>query len=125
MVKESTYSQNPELKESTCSQNWEMQPGLTKRGNQMAGSENDAEAKDSLEAVEDEFNAGIGKRLEDRTVLDAESTQGQLNHLNWTLDNLDTRSKETGLRVVTNNVQRKFYGSVANMTETFENMSKM
>ena len=50
-----------------------MQPGLTKRDTLMTGSENEAEAKSSLEAVDDEFNARIGQRLEDRVVIDAES----------------------------------------------------
>ena len=66
-----------------------MQPGLTKRDTQMTGSENEAEANGSLERVEDDFNERIGQRLEGRMALDAESTQGQLNHLlvNWTLHN--------------------------------------
>ena len=73
-----------------------MQPGLTKRDTQMTGSENEAEANSPLERVEDDFNERIGQRLEGRMALDAESTQGQLSHLNWTLDDLDSRSKETG-----------------------------
>ena len=91
----------------------------------MAGVADEAEANGSLERVEDDFNERIGQRLEGRMALDAESTQGQLSHLNWTLDDLDSRSKETGLRAATNNFQRKLYASVANMIETFENMVNM
>ena len=55
---------------------------------------------------------------------DAESTQGALEHPNWTLDNLDARVEETGMRMhlASNNFQRKLYASVADMTGTMENM---
>ena len=68
---------------------------------------------------------GRPQRFEDKLLSDAESTQGALEHPNWTLDNLDTRKEETGMRLASNNFQRKLYASVANMTQTMENMVKM
>ena len=62
----------------------------------MAVVADEAEANGSLERVEDDFNERIGQRLEGRMALDAESTQGQLNHLlvNWTLHNNRPRQPE-------------------------------
>ena len=74
-----------------------------------------------------EWIARVDQRFEDKLLSDAESTQGVLEHPNWTLDNLDTREKETVMRLASNNFQRKLYASVANMTETIimENMVNM
>ena len=72
-----------------------------------------------------EWIARVDQRFEDKLLSDAESTQGVLEHPNWTLDNLDTREKETVMRLASNNFQRKLYASVANMTETMENMVNM
>ena len=67
----------------------------------------------------------MDQRFEEKLLRDAESPQGALEHLNWTLDNLDTREEETGMRLASNNFQRKLYASVENMTETMENMVNM
>ena len=75
--------------------------------------------------VSSEWSARVDQRFEDKLLSDAESTQGALEHPNWTLDNLDTREKETGMRLAPNNFQRKLYASAANMTETMENMVNM
>ena len=86
------------------------------RGNQksrMTGLTDDASS---------EWSARVDQRFEDTLLSDAESTQGALEHPNWTLDNLDTREEETGMRLASNNFQHKLYASVANMTETMENM---
>ena len=40
-----------------------------------------------------EWSARMDQRFEEKLLGDAESTQGALEHLNWTLDNLDTREK--------------------------------
>ena len=69
-----------------------------------------------------EWSARVDQRFEDNVLRDAESTQGALEHPNWTLDNLDTRGGETGMKLASNNVQRKLYASVVNMTETMGNM---
>jgi hypothetical protein len=62
-----------------------------------------------------EWSARVDQRFEDKLLSDAKSTQGALEHLNWTLDNLDMWEKETGMRLASNNFQRKLYASVANM----------
>ena len=72
-----------------------------------------------------EWSVRIDQRFEDKLLSDAESTQGALEHLHWTLDNLDTREEETGMRLASNNFQRKLYADVANMTGTLENMVNM
>ena len=69
-----------------------------------------------------EWGARVDQRFEEKLLSDAESTQGALEHPNWTLDNLDARDKEKVVRLASNNFQRKLYASVANMTETMENM---
>ena len=73
----------------------------------MAGLPDDASS---------EWSARVDPRLEDKLLSDAESTQRALRHPNWTLDNLATRGEETGVRLASNNFQRKLYASVANMT---------
>ena len=82
----------------------------------MAGLTDDASS---------EWSARVDQRFEDKLLSDAESTQGALEHPIWALDNLDTREEETWMRLVSNNLKRKLYASVANMTETMENMVNM
>ena len=45
-------------------------------------------------------------------------------HENWRMDNLDTRDCSTGLRIVTQNFERKLLGSVENIEEVIQNMEK-
>ena len=72
-----------------------------------------------------EWSARVDQRFEVKLLSDAELTQGTLGHPNRTLDNLDTRGEETGMRLASNNFQRKLYANVANITETLENMVNM
>ena len=46
-----------------------------------------------------EWGARVDQRFEEKLVSDAESTQGALEHPNWTLDNLDARDEETRMRL--------------------------
>ena len=74
------------------------------------------------DGASNEWGSRIDQRFEEKLLSDAESTQGALEHPNWTLDNLDVRDEETGVRLASNNFQRKLYTSVANTTGTMENM---
>ena len=47
------------------------------------------------------------------------------SHENWMLDNLDKRGASTGMRVATNNFERKLYASQANIEEAIEKMIKL
>ena len=73
----------------------------------MVGLTNDAS---------NEWNARVDRWFREKLLSDAESTQGALEHPNWTLDNLDTRDEETGMRLALNKFQRKLYANVANIT---------
>ena len=42
------------------------------------------------------------------------------SHDNWVLDDLDKREASTGMRVATNNFERKLYASKANVEEAIE-----
>ena len=72
------------------------------------------------DGASNEWSARVDQRFEEKLLGDTESTQGALEHPNWTLENLDTRDEETGMRLASNNFWRKLYANVANITETIK-----
>ena len=73
---------------------------------------------ESTDIASNGYCARMDQWFEDKLLSDAGSSQGALEYLNWTLGNLDTKDKETRIRLASNNFRCKLYASVANITET-------
>ena len=67
------------------------------------------------ERIDDRFNSEIVEKIQGLNA----------SHENWVLDNLDKRGASTGMRVATNNFERKLYASKANVEEAIEKMIKL
>ena len=67
------------------------------------------------ERIGDRFNSEVLEKMQGLTA----------SHENLVLDNLDERGASTGMRVATNNFERKLYASKANVEEAIEKMIKL
>ena len=67
------------------------------------------------ERINNRFNSEVLEKMQDLSA----------SHENWVLDDLDKRGASTGMRVATNNFERKLYASKANVEEAIEKMIKL
>ena len=77
--------------------------------------------------VTEDVHESFEERINDRFNSEAlEKMQGLAsNHDSLSLDDLDKRGTSTGMRVATNNFERKLYASKANVEEAIEKMVKL
>ena len=68
------------------------------------------EAQKQQQACESILEVSVGRRAD---------------HDNWTLDNLDRRGEGVGMRVATQNFERKLYASEKNIVEAIEKMGRL
>ena len=75
------------------------------------------------EDTHETFEERINNRFNSEVL---EKVQGpSVSHENWSLDDLDKRGTSTGMRVATNNFERKLYASKANVEEAIEKMTEL